>query len=1417
MSEATTAAPKGVKFADAEKRITPKSTPRADSLSIPATGATAAWKILTDQPTIGTKFQGIKLAARQRQNEIDKRSAKMFAVHQRVSEAVRSRKTYAEIRNLIGNSNVVVELPNERQKKMQEATVGKDAAALTLNVSYRQQGNLDMYSSDNMKIREKNRHHPEVRAAIEKFWGALPKTPLGNVNKSIYVWYSRQLFFTFVPGGTEHEFQQVVQEDWKNDAVWSCSMNERMFSYAIYNLADIWCETLDPIEYRDFITRCADIVIAAAPYTGSRKDADVTDTNERANVRRLSIQPGAAEARRPSGFEIFDDEEDEEPIEEVLERLERECANAENNAWYTAIESFCNFAATEAEDCEEDLVKSFGAVQSRRYETYHDDQDPSFHLERAFLRELQLDSGRRQGRLQDIKERLDILRRPINNKGDIYSRQKKREKETLQHQKEQKSLLSELRDHTLNAFVRLRQYRNSLMDLQRSNLRDIMSRVDSVQTDLRAFFALQITDATRRSEGESERNDDYFTNFTNITRDLEEARKLIQFRISEPIEQEIYNPTGQKDRDELQFDSPKWVTLCEWVDRLRMQRADVIEQALYELDEIVTKSQFRGKEQLFAIHRQQMDFETKLINALAETNLLQNDIKIARLAEAKKAQADGTDRRAKECENFQNYVSMWKATLAALQDSHKKRTSAESRELKAWLKATSVSAAFTASKEVLTIMSDDCGEQEMAETTFTGPRVATELPPSATMPLHLYTFVQNQHDSWLLSFMEKVAMSRAKVLEQYHNFIFRIESDEEVRQNENNLALLNQRLDDIHRIKGELGEEEARALLTVSCQVRLNHSGEVKDAIGQVEELLEMTRASIERFALLFEQRHSQREAGISKLFAQQRYQLLKLSELINTRLQSWESRYTNQTAQARKAIMQSQTASEMRRREEERIRAARERMLAEAAEAEARRLQRMQDAEEEKKKLDEFKELKAKEQAEVRKKHMKEREALIQERLRREKEERQAWRQAFLNEKEQQQNRRNTVVSPPPQKIANKKPPVPAPVSTATVTVRRKKSTTTGDVPPPSITRTRLQNVIENEIQMFRNLNTESMAVNINDFNTRRMEYLIEDASNRSIYKSECSRLQAESKASVEVLLSEVPLEFQLAVLPLSHFVGLQIRTLFDIISMNPVQKILCRGIGLDKDAMKKLAQTLLGHPFIHILDVSANKELGPHGGQSLLALVKENPRISTVMADDCGVEPDVLREIEAVTRKNQFARGFSRTDFDFISDLFKQLDQDGNGTVDAKELLAFLKTASPKKDKSEVNLSDTQNASMAVESAERRRDDIRSVLLDLDAKGKSGGFTLVDLFTSIYPQISEKDAREFIGKYSDETNASLELSELQEFMDTYGTNGKLNLKQLAHGLDENMDALEAAFQEADMDDDGFLNMSEFVMFINQ
>ena len=171
-----------------------------------------------------------------------------------------------------------------------KTTSPKDEALMT--VSYRKQGNPDMYSTHNLQLRQSNRHCPQVEDALGALWSCLPKTASGHINVSTYMWMSRKLYFVLIPGATDRDFRKFVRRDWKSDTHGEKRMTEGMLKDAIFSLADVWCETTDPTEYAQFISTAREIVEAPPAYRGNLLDDDDSEAENEEGSRQRTTSPG---------------------------------------------------------------------------------------------------------------------------------------------------------------------------------------------------------------------------------------------------------------------------------------------------------------------------------------------------------------------------------------------------------------------------------------------------------------------------------------------------------------------------------------------------------------------------------------------------------------------------------------------------------------------------------------------------------------------------------------------------------------------------------------------------------------------------------------------------------------------------------------------------------------------------------------------------------------------------------------------------------------------------------------------------------------------------------------------------------------------------------------------------------------------
>lgn len=1467
----------------------------------------SAWQLLLVVPEdpSTSKFGGIRAAAKQRQRAMEKKMDHLFAVNQRVSEALRSRKTYAEVRDLIRRSKVVLEVKKDGAPSSAAPAATLQPPATQINSSYRDQGNLDMYTSENMKAREQNKYHPEVKAAIESFWESLPKTQLGNVNKQIYKWYCRKLFFALVPKATEEEFQKVVEEDWKNDAVWTCTMNSRMFRNAIFQLADIWCETTDPLEYRDFVLKCRDIVAVPPAFKGSREESESTGTTRRATVAG-AVGGGDADGapigrRRGSSMsntgsntpidaalvpvvEKFSDVEEEAS---ALENLDWEIFEADALAWANVLKELSDYQTQDREDDEEDLLRALTIVQDDRFDLTNDATDRSFAIEKMFMDEIRVAYEQRVQQREKIDAAQASLARPKKSL-TAAERQQLRVMQAAKRLHVEDGLYTGVQSSMLKGIIRSREYRNTLLDLQKEAINQRLAKYPNDPAVV-LFAGLRLQDQERRHALEADMLDEAFTLYVTLCKDMKDSRELLKKRVADPFGIDFYPNTRTGDHELLKFSSKKWPKAVDWIERLRTRRDEYFDDALEELKEHLKRAQFKGKQHLMALHRQQMTSETKLIDVVATDVTIPHEEKMAELQVLQAMKRDETQRRAREMADFEGLVLELTTKLDELSARGAARKAAEALELKRWRKPLqTLQEAFEATKPVFELYADEISETQLEETMSVTARLfhpgaAIELPTDVLSASDFLLHVIDRSDEWWSIVIAKFASMRHDVLSQFRTWLTNRDAEEQIRIHQRQLQATERRVAQVQGYKAVLKDEAASSKLAADAreviEERLNLSRQYHELVDSAAELSRVTQSEIERFRQLHLTRTAEQKARVAKLYEQERLareQFRSLEALRFRRVEScflralWLALDKGDDHSRRESVDSTQQRfeeenMERKRLEAERLRRIREKQEQERREMEAARLRRLEEAERERAELQQKKDADVKRRVELRKKQLQERERQQQERLKQERERRKEYQAEVVNNRTaRSQSKRmrthleiaaenaSTTTTPPT-------PRQPAEEGTAATTkgkvgLRRKSYNTDTRVDAGRATaaqkqviassspKSRVRLAIEQEINSFQNLNTQSMQVNAEDFNHRRIDYFIEEASNQQIYESECAREKAAVVPAVHRFLSAEKLAFQMSRLVVND-VHVNVLTLLDVLRMNPVQTLSLTAVGMDKDQCKKLCQTLLQHPFVSYIDVSNNGELGPHGGQSLLSLVQSNSQITKLTCRNCGIPPEVIVSIASQSGKNAFDRTIGRTEFEFIYSIFRELDTDGSGTITLAELRDYNERHSALQgSRSSSNLRRTRAATtggsvLLGDSAAAqpdvsetfnkitdamclRLDQVRDVLLTLETKewgDKFQTFDLADLITFVYPSWNRGRAETLVAKYLDDSAAGPNLRELQEFMDAYGTKeGFLSLEQLARGLgEEDVESLRAAFTEADIDEDGMLSLQEFMSFV--
>ena len=1467
--------------------------------------AVSAWQALMKPPD---KFGGIRSAAKARQADQIRRAEKNFQITQKVDEAMRARKTYSEIRDLVRRSGAVCKV---HKKVTIEGAVCDDDEERDINLSYRNQANLDMYTSVNMKQREENKHHPEVVKAIQDFWDSLPKTTNGNINKSIYKWFNRKLFFTLVPKSTEDEFERTVHEDWKNDAVYSNVMNWRMFRNAIFALADLWCETVDPSEYRDFLVRCRKICEAPPAYGGRRdEEADRGDGGRRRTVApqrevashgagNLGGGAGGVKLRRKSSLPNYDSPSQspsDQPLEPMTdeysalkvadEQLEDEISDHQILMFYSALQELSDIDAQETEETDDAVHQQLRELQDIRFDLFEDDKDPSFALEAQLMNEARQDMERRMERNTTMSEERNKLQKKTSKRlmSDLAAWRNVRAQKQNELRETQEKFFNDIRDSMQSAVVRNRNAHQAIGKLDKDRVQRQKAALPSAKSALACYYDNHLKEIDRSLDAQCDQEDDQFTEFVLLTSDIQQLRALVEKAAADhlmtAVHEEFFTSEDpdMNDVKELKFGNSRFKRAVEWLRRHQDRRNDFMEDVTQAAMDAIKKLKHNETKYLHRLHRQEMDLETQTIEAYAADDLMPSKMKIPVMERLQEAKKNANALRSKQTEEMQKRHAVWDEQLDALLAANVERDDIEKKFLTQVATQKSIEEAFAQAKPVIEKFNEALqqGIDPLEATTAAGARppqldaTDVELPKDVESPLDFIGFIMDRANHffgvWLVSF----AALRHNIFFEKSTKFFELERHQKTSMRIYYKQALARRVDLVDYLgevllNPELSKDYSEQQLHDVSEA-VHHGKSLKKLAAEIEENHEFFLESTDRIANLQKQRAAERKARFNKCYLVETGELKRFGELATAKSEHQLQillRYGENWSEVERAVrIAEMQARDRRQREQEKIqreqKAAEDRRKA----AEEARLERLAQDERDRIALEEARRRREKQANEARRRQLEERERKAKERERQQQEQKRKWREEFTKEEEQRKKesderraleRRRVagkpekgekMSTPPPQpELQSKKsdakprlarrqtepkkpeynPNVPVAAQKALLADKKVKA-----VRAPS---TRIKEAIENEIKSFATLNTTSMAVHLESFADRRQDYFLERASNAAIYAMECTRLRCPIVPAISTMLSNEELDFYMMVFDVSGK-SCNVMSLLDIIMLTPIGKLGLRNIkGLDKDVAKKLCQSLATHAFIQVIDIGGNPDIGEHGGQSLLSLVKANKRIAKIVADGCNITPTTLREIEELIKKHNFSHTIGRAEFNYVLTVFRDIDKDGSGAVDLSELREYNKrhqqllgtkshvfeASASMSGGPESPTNDPSNKTLSFmhERQTNRVDQVRDVLLQLDRDG-AGSFTLVDLLCYIYTTWEREDIERLVSQYTDDSNGGATLTEMQQFIDQFGSNGTLTLHQLAKGLGEaDVESLRGAFQECDLDGDGFLSIDEFMTFV--
>lgn len=125
---------------------------------------------------------------------------------------------------------------------------------------YNEDGNPNFYSEENMKKRELLEKDPIVEEAINNFIGTIfpqAKAPEDIIPRDQYISQFFGIGKILRPNIEPEELQQIVKDDYEFDSHngdVAREVSREIIYKSLYELADIWCPSIDPNEYKEFFS-----------------------------------------------------------------------------------------------------------------------------------------------------------------------------------------------------------------------------------------------------------------------------------------------------------------------------------------------------------------------------------------------------------------------------------------------------------------------------------------------------------------------------------------------------------------------------------------------------------------------------------------------------------------------------------------------------------------------------------------------------------------------------------------------------------------------------------------------------------------------------------------------------------------------------------------------------------------------------------------------------------------------------------------------------------------------------------------------------------------------------------------------------------------------------------------------------------
>lgn len=143
------------------------------------------------------------------------------------------------------------------------------------------------------------RDDPAVTRALNAWWHATDADRSGSIDRDEYIALGKALYRVMINDGDEQAAQSSAESDWESDSRGKEQMGGESFKKAMFQLCDLWTDTLEPAEYASFLDGL--LAKLRAQGLGGGIDARPSRVLEQVRDQALDAASSVTAAEGPAG------------------------------------------------------------------------------------------------------------------------------------------------------------------------------------------------------------------------------------------------------------------------------------------------------------------------------------------------------------------------------------------------------------------------------------------------------------------------------------------------------------------------------------------------------------------------------------------------------------------------------------------------------------------------------------------------------------------------------------------------------------------------------------------------------------------------------------------------------------------------------------------------------------------------------------------------------------------------------------------------------------------------------------------------------------------------------------------------------------------------------------------------------------